>query len=39
MGFIVIVLALTAAFAIGFWYRGWVHTIKIGDGDGEHLGG
>lgn len=34
-----LMLGLAGAFALGFWYRGWVHHITIADQTGEYLGG
>lgn len=31
--------ALILAFGLGYWYRDWVHTIEINDGEGDYLGG
>jgi hypothetical protein len=37
--YVVLLAALGFSFGLGYWYRGWVHTITIADQAGEHLGG
>lgn len=32
-----LMLALMCAFGLGYWYRGWVHTITLPPSTGESL--